>query len=143
MENKSLESIFDKYNKLSQKNQKKALNEIRKIIKKYCDVQKQEDKEIICSEEGHQFSDWKQIEYTYEKKNPYYGSRDYVSSHEKEYTFEEGIIWGRTCLRCGYKETHKSEPKELKEARKEKNRKEKIKKLEKELERLKKTNHND
>lgn len=126
---KKFADVFERYEKLSQSNRKKVINEVFGIIAKYLDIQEQEDKEKICQQEGHTFGKWKRRTWT--TKEVYWdaGPQGYVDvEHEK---------WERTCSRCGFVEKFDYEPQELIDERKEKNKKARIKRLESELKRLK------
>lgn len=126
---KKLADIFKRYEKLSQSNRKKVINEVFGIIVKYLDIQEQEDKEKTCQREGHTFGKWKKRTWT--TKEVYWdaGPQGYVDvDHE---------VWERTCSRCGFVEKIDYEPQELIDERKEKNKKARIKRLESELKRLK------
>lgn len=126
---KKFADVFERYEKLSQSNRKKVINEVFGIIAKYLGIQEQEDKEKICQQEGHTFGKWKRRTWT--TKEVYWdaGPQGYVDvEHEK---------WERTCSRCGFVEKVDYEPQELIDERKEKNKKARIKRLESELKRLK------
>ncbi len=125
---KSNIELFKGFDSLSDDNKNKAINEIFKIIKKYLEIQEQENKKMMCEKEGHIFSEWKKVTWSTEEPVWDAGIRGYVKvEHEN---------WKRTCSRCGFVETVKEEPAELVEARKEKNKKRRIKQLKAELRRL-------
>lgn len=126
---KKYADIFERYEKLSQSNRKKVINDVFGIVVAYLDIQEQEDKEKICQQEGHTFGKWKRRTWT--TKEVYWdaGPQGYVDvEHE---------VWERTCSRCGFVEKVDYEPQELIDERKEKNKKARIKRLESELKRLK------
>ena len=125
---KSNIELFKRFDSLSEDNKNKAINEIFKIIKKYLEIQEQENKKMMCQKEGCIFSEWKKATWFTEEPVWDAGLRGYVKvEHEN---------WKRTCSRCGFVETVKEEPAELVEARKEKNKKRRIKQLKAELRRL-------
>lgn len=125
---KSNIELFKGFDSLSDDNKNKAINEIFKIIKKYLEIQEQENKKMMCEKEGHIFSEWKKVTWSTEEPVWDAGLRGYVKvEHEN---------WKRTCSRCGFVETVKEEPAELVVARKEKNKKRRIKQLKAELRRL-------
>ena len=124
---KSNIELFKEFDSLSEDNKNKAINEIFKIIKKYLEIQEQENKKMMCQKEGHIFSEWKKATWFTEEPVWDAGLRGYVKvEHEN---------WRRTCSRCGFVETVKEEPTELIAARKEKDRKKQIRTLEAELKR--------
>ena len=125
---KSNIELFKGFDSLSDDNKNKAINEIFKIIKKYLEIQEQENKKMMCQKEGCIFSEWKKVTWSTEEPVWDAGIRGYVKvEHEN---------WKRTCSRCGFVETVKEEPAELVAARKEKNKKRRIKQLKAELRRL-------
>ncbi len=125
---KSNIELFKRFDSLSVDNKNKVINEIFKIIKKYLEIQEQENKKMMCEKEGHIFSEWKKVTWSTEEPVWDAGIRGYVKvEHEN---------WKRTCSRCGFVETVKEEPAELVVARKEKNKKRRIKQLKAELRRL-------
>ena len=129
---KKFADVFEKYEKLSQSNRKKVINEVFEIIAKYLDIQEQEDKEKVCQQEGHTFGKWRKITWT--TKEVYWDAGlqgDVDVEREK---------WERKCRRCGCVEEVEQEPLELIEERKEKKRKARIKRLERELKELKMNN---
>lgn len=126
---KKLADIFKRYEKLSQSNRKKVINEVFGIIVKYLDIQEQEDKEKICQREGHTFGKW--------KKRTWTTKEEYWDAGPQGYVDVEHEVWERTCSRCGFVEKIDYEPQELIDERKEKNKKARIKRLESELKRLK------
>lgn len=126
---KSNIELFKEFDSLSDDNKNKVINEIFKIIKKYLEIQEQENKKMMCEKEGCIFSEWKKVTWPTEEPVWDAGLRGYVKvKHEN---------WKRTCSRCGHVETVKEEPAELVAARKEKDRKKRIRTLEAELKRLK------
>ena len=125
---KSNIELFKRFDSLSVDNKNKVINEIFKIIKKYLEIQEQENKKMMCQKEGCIFSEWKKVTWSTEEPVWDAGLRGYVKvEHEN---------WKRTCSRCGFVETVKEEPAELVVARKEKNKKRRIKQLKAELRRL-------
>lgn len=126
---KSNIELFEGFDSLSEDNKNKVINEIFKIIKKYLEIQEQENKKMMCEQEArHIFSEWKKATLFTEEPVWDAGLRGHVKvEHEN---------WKRTCSRCGFVETVDKEPAELVAARKEKNKKRRIKQLKAELRRL-------
>lgn len=127
---KKIANVSEKFENLSQKNKRKVINEVFKIVTKYLGIQEQENKEKICQQEGHMFGKWEHNKWT--------TSVDTVIDHQHVHDLPvEHENWERTCGRCGFVDTVDQEPQELIAARKEKNKKARIKRLESELKRLK------
>lgn len=122
--------VFEKFENLSPKNREKAIKKIIPIIERYLSIQEQEDKAMICKQEGHTFGKWKHNKWT-EYIDTYIEwqyVRNYPIEHEN---------WERTCSRCGFVEKFENEPQELIDIRKEKNKQVRIKRLEREVKKLK------
>ena len=127
---KKFTDVFGRYKSLSLNNRKKFINEVFKIVLKYLGIQEQENKEMICQQEGHMFGKWKHNKWT-----------EYIDTfidHQRVHNYPiEHENWERTCSRCGFVDELEYEPQELIDERKEKNKKAKIKRLERELKKIK------
>ncbi len=132
---KELQSIVEKFEKLSQDNKEKVIMELFRIISMYSETQKHEAIVQTCREEGHVFSKWveKRLIKTVTVGDSGIESL-FTGIGTREVKYKE---WHRTCERCGFVETVEQEPQELIDARKEKNRKARVRKLENELKKLK------
>lgn len=126
--NKELK-IFDKYENLSDKNKNKVIHEMVVAISKCLSIEEKEEKEKICEQEGHLFTNWEKEELTTYMES--------VIDHDTITYPEKHIIWTRKCNRCGTIDKVYNEPQELIDERKDKNKKKKIKRLENELKKLK------
>ncbi len=127
---KKVANILGEVENLSQNNKRKVIDEVFGVVVKYLGIQKQENKEKVCHQEGHIFGKWEHnICTTY---------IDTVIDHQRVHNFPvEHENWKRTCSRCGFVDVVDHEPQELIDTRKEKNKKARIKRLESELRRLK------
>ena len=127
---KSLQATLSCFQSLSADNKAKVIESLVSSIEHYHEIQDHEAKEKICQVEGHIMGEWK-----YDSWTTYEDSIiDHQEVHNMECHHEE---WTRTCKRCGYQETVKTEPKEVRKKREEKERQIRIKELEKELSELK------
>ena len=115
-----------KFDSLNEKNKKKVILELSKIISKYLYLEEIDNKKKICNNEGHDFTKWTTNKWT---------TREYFREDHCEYDVEH-IAWTRSCKRCGYVESVENEPQELIDARNEKAKQNKIKKLKQELKKL-------
>ena len=120
---KKMGDLFRRFEKLSQQNKAKVIDEIVEIIKKYLKKQEKEDIEEKCEKEGHIFGNWLHNKWTTNVDNVI------EVKHEN---------WKRTCKRCGFVEVVVEEPKELIESRQ---RKDRNKKLERAMHQVKNTNN--
>lgn len=125
LELKNTKNILNSFNGLPSDKKSKVIDEILAILKKYDDEVKQENKEYICREEGHDFGKWEKVSWTTQEVYWDAGPRGTVEVEHHE--------WHRTCKRCGFVEEKDHEPKSVAEARKAKEKQERIKKLKKEL----------
>ena len=129
---KKITTVLEKFENLSQDNQRKVIGTIHQIISKSLNQQNKEQAERTCVEEGHMFSSWEERRWTTKEVYWDQGPQGYVDVEHKR--------WYRSCERCGFEELTEHEPQELIQAREEKKRQEKIKSLKKELELLENTN---
>ena len=122
---KNLDTL-KKFDSLNEKNKKKVILELSKIISKYLYLEEIDNKKKICSNEGHDFTKWTTNKWT---------TSEYFMEDHREHDVEH-IAWIRSCKRCGYVESVEEEPQELIDARNEKEKQIKIKELKQELKKL-------
>lgn len=129
LEDEELTSLFGRISSLSDENKEGLSKAIHALLTKYFDKQEQEDKEAVCEEEGHDFGPWEHKKWTsYERVCIDHQLVDnYPIPHEE---------WKRTCLRCGFVETVKREPDEVREERLKKEKAAEVKALRKRLREL-------
>lgn len=102
---------------------------IRVVCKMITEIMKEEDikrRNSQCEQTGHTFDEWK----TYSEKK---GGYDRDSGCDR---YWDDVTWFRICNNCGYKETRKSEPQEVTQARKNVEKQGRIKQLRRELKNL-------
>ena len=127
---RKIENLLNQFDKLSSKQKRAILSKLSELIKECLKQQEQEHKEQLCNEEGHQFGEWEERNWsTYEIVCI---DHEIIPNYEIEHT-----AWKRVCTRCGAVETTEREPIELVNARREQKRKARIKELETELAQLK------
>ena len=124
---KARETI-DRFNNLTRKNQLKVINTMTSSIEENYNNEINERNKAICEKEGHDFGEW------YERR--WETQEDLVMDHNffsLPLTMHE---YRRECSRCGYTETSKYEPGEIKNKRIRKAKLLKIKKLQDEIDKL-------
>lgn len=124
------------FKKLPISHQLSVIKSFKRKVKKQKLVLEKELIDQICKKDGHSFCDWEQKIITVMEKNPYLGSRDYIVPEGMEWIPKTYPEWSRRCSRCGYVETTKIEPKEIREKREETEKQLQIDKLERELKAL-------
>ena len=124
-----VEELFAQIDSLSDENKDRLSTAILALLVEYFDLQSQQDKEAVCTRDGHDFSEWQYHEWTsYERVCIDHQIVDnYPIEHEE---------WTRKCQRCGFVQKVTTEPEEVREARLKSEKAAEIKALRKRLKEL-------
>ena len=95
-------NLIDTFEKLNNENKKVIINNMVNCIKLIYDKYSNEKDEKLCSCYGHEFSDWREVNYQtsglrYDKQGTYIVQNNHC-------------YWTRTCKRCGYYERVEENP---------------------------------
>lgn len=141
-----VQQTFNRFNNLSDEDKQVFVNQVFDSLVNYCDeidertISESKEQELqikreFCENNGHDFSEWKKITYTTEEELRPSGIEELHlgvgGTHKVKH-----VEWRRRCKYCGYVQTTKEKPQEIKE----KEIKSQIKSLQKSLGKMKSTN---